>query len=258
MFYQPQHSTNADTLQFEQGFDFSFPAHLHNSFELIVLTEGSMEVTVDRKKHTLSPGDACLVFPNQIHELHTPEQSRHFLCIFSSNHVHAYTKRITGRIPAENRFTPDPFYLKKLISLHGAPDILTVKGLLYSICAEFDRDMTYTERQADRNELLFQIFHFVETNFGAKCTLEQLSESTSYHYVYLSRYFKKCTGISFTEYVNRYRVNQACYLIKNSEQSILQTALDCGYDSLRSFNRNFKSTVGITPSEYREQIRRTL
>lgn len=253
MFYQSQYSLDADILKVEREIDFSFPTHLHNSFELITLIEGSMEVTVDKQKYRLEPGMACLIFPNQTHELYTPEHSLPFICIFSQKHVQAYNKKNQQKLPVSNLFYPDAFYLQKLINLDISDDPIAVKGLLYSLCAEFDRGMTYTQRKSDADYLLFKIFHFVETNFNRACTLTSLAEATSYHYVYLSKYFKQLTGISFTEYVNRYRINEACYLLKNAEQTVLKTAMDCGFESLRSFNRNFKAIVGISPSEYRDQ-----
>ncbi|MBQ2735725.1 MAG: AraC family transcriptional regulator [Clostridia bacterium] len=252
MFYQSQHSLNANTLKLECESNFNFPPHLHNSFELITLTEGYMEITVDQRKYRLEPGSACLIFPNQVHSLYTPDRSRHFLCIFSQKHVQAYNKKVQQQLPASNIFRPDPFYLHKLTDHTITDNPIAVKGVLYSLCAEFDRETAYIQRQSDENNLLFKIFHFVEGNFNHDCTLTALANATSYHYVYLSKFFKQFTGISFTEYVTRYRVNESCYLLKNSGQTILQTAMDCGFDSLRSFNRNFKSTVGMTPSQYRD------
>ena len=63
------------------------------------------------------------------------------------------------------------------------------------------------------------------------------------------------TGISFNSYKNRYRINNACYLLSNSNYSILQCALESGYQSVRSFNRNFKNILGITPAEYRNRLK---
>jgi AraC-like DNA-binding protein len=73
--------------------------------------------------------------------------------------------------------------------------------------------------------------------------------------VYLSQYFKQATGLSYTDYVIRYRVNEASYLLKNTSQTVLQTAYDCGFESLRSFNRNFKRVTALTPQEYRDKGR---
>ncbi len=254
MFYQPQHLLNLNGVKCESGFDFSFPSHLHESFELITVTDGEMLVTVDKIQYILKQGDALLVFPNQVHELHTETHSSHFLCIFSPKLVQAYSKVFLSYLPQSNLFRPDSFYLTKLMTSDISESIISTKGLLYALCSEFDKQATYKEKNIKNDELLSKIFTFVEENYNKDCSLIALSAHTSYHYVYLSKYFKQCVGISFTDYVNRYRINEACYILQNTSQTILKTAYECGFDSLRSFNRNFKSILGITPSEYQSRF----
>ena len=129
--------------------------------------------------------------------------------------------------------------------------MLQAKGCLYGICAAFDKDRAYMERKDSREDLLGGIFRFVEDNYMGTCTLQALAETTSYHKVYLSRYFKQCTGLGFTDHVNRYRINEAAYMLKNTDVKMLEIAYSCGFDSLRSFNRNFRGIMGITPNQYR-------
>ena len=254
MFYQTHSSFLTEGLKLENGIDFNFPMHLHSSFELVVVTEGEMHVTVDGETYALCQEEALLIFPNQVHELKTPEHSCHFLCIFSPKLVQAYSKLFNSKVPVSNKFHPDFNYVERLAALRNTDSIMSVKGALYSICAQFDNVTEYKDKISGDNELLAKIFRFVETNFSADCSLDALSEFSSYHYMYLSKYFKRCTGISFTEYVNRYRISEACYLLQNSDGSILQTAYDCGFDSLRSFNRNFKNIMGVAPSKYQATL----
>lgn len=252
MFYQSANSLCTELWKLECNENFNFPFHLHTSFEWITVTEGEMIITVDKTPYTLSQGDALLIFPNQVHSFETPVRSAHTLCIFSPNLVQTYANTVRDKLPMSNLFRPSRFYVERITD--GAPlTELEIKGLLYSLCGEFDRVVTYTERQRERDGLLAKIFLFVESNYNKNCTLDALAEHTAYHYVYLSRYFKQCTGLSFTEYVNRYRINEAGYLLKNTQQTILQISYDCGFDSLRSFNRNFKRITEQTPQEYREK-----
>lgn len=255
MFYELQNSWRSDLLKIERGIDFSFPSHLHESFELVLITSGEMLVRVDNVEYTLTSGDAILIFPNQLHELVSLKHSSHFLCIFSTTLVRAFSKMCAGKVPVCNRFKPDKFYIDCLMRCNSdeALNTIAIKGTLYSLCAEFNKTAKYTDQTITNDGLLAKIFKYVEDNFQANCTLEALSSSISYNYVYLSRFFKQCTNISFIDYVNRYRIDEACYLLKNSESSILQIAYDCGFDSLRSFNRNFKKIMDATPSEYRKK-----
>lgn len=254
MFYQTQNSMSADDLKIERGVDFSYPAHLHGNFELILVTQGEMTVTVDRTPYRLTPGTALLIFPNQLHELFTAEQSRHFLCIFSPKLVQAYGKIFLNKLPKSNLFRPSEDLTRRLLSLRGEEGILMTKALMYLLCGEFDEGAEYKDREGDRNALLPMIFRFVEEHYQGDCSLGALAAETSYHYAYLSGYFKKGVGISYAEYVNRYRVSEACYLLQNCRQTVLKTAMDCGFESLRSFNRNFKRIMGVSPGEYRERF----
>ena len=129
------------------------------------------------------------------------------------------------------------------------------KGLLYSLCGQFNKTAEYVKKNADGQSLLYKIFSFVEENFNTDCSLSSLANIIGYDYSYLSRYFKKTIGISFNSYVTNYRLSYACYLMENTEQSILQCAYNSGFASLRNFNRCFKESFNITPSHYRKNIR---
>ena len=257
MFYESKNNLTADELKIEYtaggSEHFTFPAHLHGSFELITVTKGKMSVTVDKKEYLLDEKKMLLVFPNQIHDLKSLGESSHYLCIFSPKLVSAYAKHTHSSVPSDNLFSPSEYLLGKFLSLHEDSSLIKVKGVLYSLCAEFDAGASYRERKTDKGDLLPEIFQFVENNFAYTCTLRDLARATSYSYEYLSKYFRAHTGITFTDYVCGYRINEACYALQNSELSILQVSLECGFDSLRSFNRNFKKTLGVTPNEYREK-----
>lgn len=98
------------------------------------------------------------------------------------------------------------------------------------------------------------MFDLVEENYDKECNLSTVSNALGYNSSYLSRYFAETTKISFLSYVNRYRVSKACYALRNTDKTALECAYECGYGSLRSFNRNFKAIVGMTPREYRTKI----
>lgn len=250
MFYESKNSLHNSLFKIEEGRDFHFPPHLHEGFELITVKSGEMRVKVDESDYLLTPGKAVLVFPNQLHSLCTEAHSEHLLCIFSPGYVKAYGNVYLKSLPKSNLFSLAPFYFE-LLSRKEERSPLQIKGLLYSLCAEFDRGAQYLERESGENGLLVRIFRFVETNFAKECSLFSLARELSYHQGYLSRYFKKQTGLRFSDYVMRYRINEGAYLLTNTPKKILDVAMEAGFDSLRSFNRNFKAVTGKTPNEYR-------
>ena len=253
MLYQTQHSILPDKATLESGNDLDFPTHIHNSFEIIIASVGEMNVTVAGNKYTVSGNECVLVFPNQFHEIKTPSHAKHIILIFSPQLVKSFSKTFDKFVPRSNKFYLNDFYIDKISKFDSKSSILELKGLLYSICAEFDKNAEYVDFKGDSQNLLLTIFNFVIKNYKTKCTLYELAKETNYSYVYLSKYFSKSIGISYTEYVCRFRVNEACYLLTNTRSTILDIAYECGFDSLRSFNRSFKSIAGISPSQYRNQ-----
>jgi len=251
MFYEINHLGSADYFKIEKGQNFNFPPHLHQCFEFIVILSGKMKLTVDNENFTLEANEAAMIFPHQIHSLES-DDSEHLLCIFSPKLIQTYATETMGTIPKFNKFIPDKYLTNLLNCMDMDSSSTAKKGLLYLLCSQFDKNAVYIPRQSDSQKLLHKIFDFVEREFKNDCTLKNLAESTSYDYSYLSRTFRKTVGISFNTYVNHYRLSHACYLMENSNNSILQCALESGYISLRSFNRNFKEHFGITPAEFRK------
>ena len=94
MFYQFQHFGISEYFCKEYGKNFSFPAHLHQSFEFITVLSGEMDITVDDKTYKLSSGESLLIFPHQLHSL-SSTNSKHMLCIFSPDIVIAYYSKIS-------------------------------------------------------------------------------------------------------------------------------------------------------------------
>ena len=68
-----------------------------------------------------------------------------------------------------------------------------------------------------------------------------------------SRFFRRSTGNTFTDFVNRVRVNRACQLLMETERYVTHIAYDVGFNNMANFNRRFLDIKGMTPSEYRKQ-----
>lgn len=69
---------------------------------------------------------------------------------------------------------------------------------------------------------------------------------------HLTQLFNVHLGENFNQYINKFRVNHACELLKNNDEmlSIEQIAFNSGFNSKVSFNRHFKNLLGDTPKEY--------
>lgn len=253
MYYQSENSGSSEHFRRDYSSNYSCPMHLHQSFEFNVCLSGCIEITVDGTNYTLTEGEALLIFPHRLHSM-KGDGSRHMVCIFSPELVKAYTQKVAKQLPKSSKFTPSKHLIDDIKSLNRDASAINKKWVLYRLCDEFDKTAEYEAKHSEDKNLLFRIFDFVEKNFSHSCSLEMLAKETAFSYSYLSRYFKNTAGMSFNSYVNKCRINNACYLLKNTDCNVLQCSVDCGYNSLRSFNRNFKEIMGITPLEYREKL----
>jgi len=71
-----------------------------------------------------------------------------------------------------------------------------------------------------------------------------------------SRFFRRATGNTFTDFVNRIRVNRACQLLMDTDRMVSHIGYEVGFNNLANFNRRFLEIKGATPSEFRRQADR--
>lgn len=68
-----------------------------------------------------------------------------------------------------------------------------------------------------------------------------------------SRFFRRATGNTFTDFVNRVRVNRACQLLMETDRQVTHICYEVGFQNVANFNRRFRDIKGMTPSEFRQQ-----
>ena len=68
-----------------------------------------------------------------------------------------------------------------------------------------------------------------------------------------SRFFRRATGNTFTDFVNHVRINRACQLLMETDLGIANIGFEVGFNNIANFNRRFLSIKGMTPSEFRRQ-----
>lgn len=71
-----------------------------------------------------------------------------------------------------------------------------------------------------------------------------------------SRFFRRATGNTFTDFVNRVRVQRACQLLMDSDRLVTHICYEVGFNNVANFNRRFLEIKGMTPSEFRRQSSR--
>ncbi len=93
---------------------------------------------------------------------------------------------------------------------------------------------------------------YMELHYDQAITLEQLAKLSFLNPVYFSTIFKKETGVSFTAYLVKLRMEKACELLKTGSITVAETAERVGYHDVRYFSRLFAKSIGIKPKEYKK------
>jgi AraC-like DNA-binding protein len=95
---------------------------------------------------------------------------------------------------------------------------------------------------------------FIEEHHTEELSLGQVAQAVHTSVFYFCKLFKKATGLNFTEFVSRTRVEKAKNLLLNPNLRVSEIAYEVGFQSLTHFNRIFKKIVGQSPTEYRDQL----
>lgn len=104
----------------------------------------------------------------------------------------------------------------------------------------------------ENTELIFNAVNFAKQNATENgISVEEVAKNAGFSIDYFNRIFLSHTGFTVTAYINYIRLKQAAYLLRTTDKSVLDIALEIGYDSHEGFTKAFKKKYGITPSEYR-------
>lgn len=226
--------------------NYDFPGHFHRAFELIFVNDGEMYVSVDQQEYCLQKNDMAFVFPSQMHEFRNSGHSEITICLFSPELIGDFSMNYKGMVPTDNIL-----HLESAPDFRGLTTVYAQKSFLYGLCADLVRKPFTPVQQSPQTKVLYKMLLYVEQHYSSDCTLKEAARHLQYDYPYLSKLFVKQMSMTFTDYLNRYRISQACYLLKNSHQSIGDIAILCGYNNLKTFHRNFREITAHSPREYR-------
>jgi len=106
----------------------------------------------------------------------------------------------------------------------------------------------------DEGKRMSDIFQYSMDNFHKEVTLHNVADIANMTPNAFCRYFKQRTNKTFVNFLIDIRIGNACKLLaKNNDLSITEISYKSGFNNLANFNRKFKATKGITPSEFRKK-----
>jgi AraC-like DNA-binding protein len=111
----------------------------------------------------------------------------------------------------------------------------------------------YNQKEQQR---LRRVYQFVDEHYAHKIDIANVAEEVSLTPSAFCRYFKRMTHLTFTQFLNQYRVNQARTLLL-LDQTVSEAAWACGFESLSYFNKIFRRVTGENPLQFKKRHRST-
>lgn len=112
-------------------------------------------------------------------------------------------------------------------------------------------------RDNSDSPLISRAKRYIDEHSTEDVRLESTAHALHVSTFYFCKLFKKVTGMTFTEYVSRTRVEKAKSLLMNPNMRVTEAAFSCGFSSLTNFNRAFKRITGLSPTSYRSAAKKS-
>jgi len=229
--------------------------HFHRNLELIYVIKGAVCSVINNREYLLEAGDFGLCLPCDIHRHEPLKDTLYWVLVFSEDFVGTFAKQIYGKKSSGFKFrlnkTVNEYVYSRLIT-NESPSVFTTKSCLYAVCEEFLNAVSLNNKDSNQAEAAIFIADYVQDNHTKKISLADIARELGYDYNYMSRYFHNTFNMTFTEFVNIYRLESAIKLLEETNKSIIDIALESGFQSVRNFNSFFKAHTGKSPSEYRK------
>ena len=256
----------------------NYAPHWHVDLEIVYVLDGELKAGLDDKEFTLQAGDLFVASSKQMHSYSSTDAKLDFI-------IAMFNPMLIGLPdgwPTFGKLRSEPIFNNKVESIEEKKALASIKELLtsmenetvnfnststsfmyshmYGIVGMLQRHFSQsnnfnkasTVKDSKDIQLIYAILNHIDKNYIKELNLTEVAKQFNISSAYLSRLFKKSTGINFSDYLVEIRLQQAKALLLRSDNSIVNIAYECGFQNLRTFNRLFKKSTEITPSEYRK------
>lgn len=146
--------------------------------------------------------------------------------------------------------------LKNIFQLPHFEQFIAILQLLQSMSKSTEKDTLHANPVGQHYNLKEQqrlkvVYAYIEEHYQEKMDILKMAQLTHLTHAAFCRYFKKMTLMTFTEFVNQYRINQAKNLLL-LDNTVTEVCFACGFESLSYFNRIFKKVTGENPLQFKK------
>ena len=240
------------------------PRHSHQSLELIIPVQGIAEVKVKNNQYFVHPGNMLIIPPLSIHEsrrsdFHSGYSG--FVVQYSYQYMHEMIDH-ASRLVFDS--SPVAFEGKWLDHIRSAVSImesddplkrLRTSLLMNEVLLEITQRYGHWDQNGPEDSQIILVQNALSTiqeNAFRDQGIQEVAADLHVSYAYLSRCFKKETGITMTRFRDEVRMARSLKLVTGSRIPLEDIALEVGYGEYAPFCRKFRSYFGCTPSSLRK------
>jgi AraC-like DNA-binding protein len=274
----PLTQSDCFTLFSRVKYEFDFPLHYHEEFELnFIQNAGGAKRVIGDHIEEIGDLELVLVGPNLQHgwfthhskgkeikeitiQFHRDLLDEKFLqrnqmsfirnmfehsvrgILFSKETIEALTPRLV-RLPEKRGFDSVLELLSILHDLSISRNMRMLSDASFSNAESF----SYNSRRVKL------IMEYLNKNFDKNVSLTEAAKMAAMSEVAFSRFFKLRTGKTFVDTVNEVRLGHASRMLIETTQSVNEIAFRCGFNNMSNFNRIFKKKKDCTPKEFRQE-----
>ena len=257
---------------------FDVPWHYHPEYELTYIVKGDGRRFVGDHVESFTAGDLILIGPDMPHFWRSDEEYYEPASSLKAEWVvvqfpNAFSQDVLANLPEAGavssllhrarygmRFSPDATEaiaqgIVNLTKESGLSQVLSILSILDQLANDRDAHLLASDGYqlapgTAETERMKRVLEFILNNFREEIRVEQIASVAGLAPAAFCRYFKKRTRKSFIEYLNEMRISHARKLLTNSDLSVGQAGLECGFNNVSHFHRQFKLHTGMTPLRY--------
>lgn len=229
-------------------------SHWHFDHEIAVCESGKALISLNQETYTLQKGQCIYLRGQSVHSILSAPDTTLYVSLFSDDLL----RRIT-----DNYCLVNPVFTDELRVLETLERIRTdgfkkekfydeiSNALMQKLIAEIFSGLEIKEETVSTSaatERYKKLLYDIDENAG-EYSFSRAVEYMNMSEAYFSRFFKRISGMTFSMYLNHIRVNKAIDLIQNKDMSMTEIAMNCGFETIRNYNRVFKQITGYSPRE---------
>lgn len=231
--------------------------------KLYFICDGEGWIKIGDKEYFPAPGQLMLAPANILQSYSTISKNTYskYWCHFSARigDINLFDLVDIPRILNVNDKALVSDLFKKLIYSHNCSSLsaqFEEKAALMNILGYYFENTSSEVKlvQSPNTLRLNEIVRYIYENLCSGITVEELAENFHLHPNYFIKYFKKYTGASPIQYINKARIEKAKLLLKSSSHSITEISDITGFGDIYHFSRSFKSYTGYSPKDFRRNL----